>query len=186
MATVEYDFEAPVWWDPKVRRSIWKHKTFRLGLLLVRDDVVTVASTRGVVCSAPFDGLRVEWPEVFGLPMCDLRIDDDTYRLYFCSPHPRGPQFHARVPTAVTAVLESRGDARVRLATARTPAARWPSQLTEPMGRKRMIEFRTTVEQPAGGAPDRRPSPAATSAPLHGTNDSRPAPPTPAPPGPSG
>ena len=147
MATVEYDFEAPVWWDPKVRRSIWQHKTFRLGLLLVRDGHVTVASTRGVVCSARFDGLRVEWPEVFGLPMCDLRIDGDTYRLYFCSPHPRGPQFHARVPTAVAAVLEARDGVRARLATARVPVARWPSQLTEPMARRRMEALRHTIEK---------------------------------------
>ena len=147
-----FAFEAPIWWDPKIRRSIWDPQTFRLGLLLLRDDTVMVVTTRGVVVVTDLDRLKVSWPGVFDLPMCDLQIGEDVYRLYFCSPHPRGPQFHARVPTAVAAVLETRDGVRVRLQTARTPAARWPSQLTEPMGRKRMEGFRAAVEQPARGS----------------------------------
>lgn len=142
----DFDLEAPIWWDPKARRSIYDPHTFRLGLLLLRGDVVTVATVRGVVCSAHLVELRASWPGVFDLPMCDLTVAGHLYRIYFCAPHPRSPQFHARIPPAVTAVLEASGRAG-RLATAAMPAARWPSQLTEPMGRRRMEAFRHTIER---------------------------------------
>lgn len=145
-AAPDFDFEAPIWWDPKVRRSIWDPRTFRLGLLLVGEDRVRVVTARGVVCSARVGDLRTAWPGTFDLPVCDLTVGGEVYRIYFCAPHPRSPQFHARVPTAVAAVLGAIDGSTVQLASSRTPAARWPSQLTEPMGRKRMEEFRRTVE----------------------------------------
>lgn len=171
--------EAPIWWDPKVRSSIWDPRTFRLGLLLVRDETLLVVTARGLLCSGRLDEFGLGWPGVFDLPMCDLTLGTGLFRLYFCSPHPRGPQFHARIPIAVAAVLEAREGRRVRLATARTPAARWPSQLTEPMGRKRMTAFRLLVEgadgrSPAPGPdtpPDPGRSPVATSAPPEGMSD---------------
>ena len=43
--------------------------------------------------------------------------------------------------------MEARDGGRVRLALARVPAARWPSQVTEPMARKRMIAFRALLEE---------------------------------------
>lgn len=170
-----FDLEAPVWWDPKVRRSIWDHTTFRLGMLLVDDDLVTVVTVRGIICAVRRDELRIEWPEVFELPMCDLLVGEERHRIYFCAPHPRAATFHARIPPAIAAVLETRGRERVRLAAARTPAARWPSQLTEPMGRKRMAAFRLLVDGTGDGSPapepERERSPVATSAPPDGMND---------------
>lgn len=144
----EFSFEAPIWWDPKVRNSIWDPKSFRLGLLLVRGVSLLIVTARGVLTTGPLVEARASWPGVFELPMCDLTVGGTLHRLYFCSPHPRGPQFHARIPRAVAAVMEAREGGRVGLASARVPAARWPSQLTEPMARKRMTAFRALLEQP--------------------------------------
>jgi hypothetical protein len=144
----DFSFEAPIWWDPKVRSSIWDPKTFRLGLLLVRGRSLLVVTARGVLVSGDLDDARADWPAVFALPMCDLTISGTLHRLYFCSPHPRGPQFHARIPRAVAAVMEAREGGRVRLEAARVPPARWPSQVTEYMGRKRMQAFREVLAGP--------------------------------------
>lgn len=145
----DFSFEAPIWWDPKVRTSIWDPKTFRLGLLLVRDRSLLMVTARGVLASGDLDEARVAWPEVFALPMCDLTLAGTLYRIYFCSPHPRGPQFHARIPRAVSAVIEAREGGRVRLESARVPPARWPSQVTEYMARRRMEAFRAVLAGPA-------------------------------------
>lgn len=150
-AASDFDFEAPIWWDPKVRRSIYDPFTFPKGMLVLLSRVVTVATVDGLVCSADLDSVRVSWPEVFDLPSCDLEVGGRVNRVFFCAPHPRTPLFDGHVPPAVSAVLEAQ-QGRGRLASAHVPSARWPSQTTEPMARKRMEAFRRAVR--AGVLPD--------------------------------
>lgn len=137
----DYDLESPVWWDPKVRRVVLDASSFEPCLLLVRGTGLVLASVDGVVCAADLGEVATSWPEVSGLPVCDLALEGRTYRMYFCHPHPRARSFEPSTVEEITARVVAAGHPD-GVATRRISVMRMPSHTGLNPGGKRMQRFR--------------------------------------------
>ncbi len=140
----DYDFESPVWWDPKVRRVVLKAGSFEPCLLLVRDGGFVLACRSEVICSGELARAVYAWPDDIDLPVCDLVLDDRTYRLYFCHPHPQARGFDDSAAADITEVVTRAGHPG-GVATRRISVMRMPSHTSLNPGRKRMQRFRALL-----------------------------------------
>lgn len=140
----DYDFESPVWWDPKVRRVVLKAGTFEPCLLLVRDGRFVLACRGEVICSDDLARAAYRWPDDIDLPVCDLELDGRTYRLYFCHPHPQARGFDDTAADDITEVVTRAGHPG-GVATRRISVMRMPSHTSLNPGRKRMQAFRSLL-----------------------------------------
>ncbi|HEY2220618.1 hypothetical protein [Actinomycetospora sp.] len=139
-----YDFEAPVWWDPKVRRIVLDASSFEPCLFLVRDGGFVLAARSGVICSGDLGRARYSWPERIDLPVCDLALGGRVYRIYFCHPHPQAPTFDGDTAGEITEVV-TRAGGPGGVATRRISVMRMPSHTSLNPGQKRMQRFRALL-----------------------------------------
>jgi hypothetical protein len=140
----DYDVESPVWWDPKVRRVVLDASSFEPALFLVRGTTFVLATTAGVVCAGDLDAADYLWPEVAGLPVCDLTVEGRTHRMYFCHPHPRARSFEPATVERITAAVVAAGHPG-GVWTRRISVMRMPSHTSLNPGGKRMQRFRALV-----------------------------------------
>jgi hypothetical protein len=140
----DYDFESPVWWDPKVRRVVLKAGSFEPCLFLVRETRFVLASRSEVVCAGELGGARYSWPDDIDLPVCDLALGGHTYRLYFCHPHPQARPFEAATVGEIAEVV-TRAGGPAGIATRRISVMRMPSHTSLNPGRKRMERFQALL-----------------------------------------
>ena len=140
----DYDFESPVWWDPKVRRVVLNARSFEPCLFLVRGPEFVLAGSTGVICSGELDQARYSWPGDIDLPVCDLALDGSTYRLYFCHPHPQARAFEDSTVDEIAEVVARAGHSG-SVATRRISVMRMPSHTSLNPGRKRMERFRALL-----------------------------------------
>ena len=136
----DYDFEAPVWWDPKVRRVVLDARSFEPCLLLVRGTTFVLASGREVIGTGDLGRAAFSWPDRLDLPVCDLELDGRVYRLYFCHPHPQARTFDAGTVDGITEVV-TRAGGPGGVATRRISVMRMPSYTSLNPGAKRMQAF---------------------------------------------
>ena len=141
----DYDFESPVWWDPKARRMVLDASTFEPCLLLVRGTTFVLASRREVVGTGDLRMATFSWPERFDLPVCDLELDGRVHRMYFCHPHPQAPDFEGGTTEEITDVVTAAGGPG-GIATRRISVMRMPSHTSLNPGGKRMQAFRALVD----------------------------------------
>lgn len=140
----DYDFESPVWWDPKIRRVVLNARSFEPCLLLVREDEFVIAARTEVVCAGGLAGARYSWPDDLDLPVCDVALDGHTYRLYFCHPHPQAQAFDDSTADEITEVVVRAGRPG-GVATRRISVMRMPSHTGLNPGKKRMQRFRALL-----------------------------------------
>ena len=133
----DYDFESPVWWDPKVRRVVLNARSFEPCLFLVRDSGFVLAGRTGVICSGELARAGYSWPADVDLPVCDLELDGRVYRIYFCHPHPQAQPFETSTVDEITEVV-TRAGGPGGVATRRISVMRMPSHTSLNPGRKRM------------------------------------------------
>jgi hypothetical protein len=141
----DYDLESPVWWDPKVRRVVLDASSFEPSLVLVRDGGLVLAAARGVICAGALSDATYAWPEVAGLPVCDLGLGGRTFRMYFCHPHPRARVLEPATVEEITAAVVAAGHPG-GVWTRRVSVMRMPSHTGLNPGGKRMQRFRALVE----------------------------------------
>ncbi|NMO92261.1 hypothetical protein [Actinomycetospora sp. TBRC 11914] len=140
----DYDFESPVWWDPKVRRVVLDARSFEPCLVLVRGPEFVLAGRDAVVCSGDLGRAGCSWPDRIDLPVCDLTLDGRTYRIYFCHPHPQARTFDGSTAGEITEVVTRTGRPG-GVATRRISVMRMPSYTSLNPGRKRMQRFRALL-----------------------------------------
>jgi hypothetical protein len=140
----DYDFESPVWWDPKVRRVVVDARSFEPCLFLVRDGGFVLASNREVICTGDLARAECAWPEHIELPVCDLAVAGRVYRMYFCHPHPQARAFDGSTADEITAVVTAAGGPG-GIATRRISVMRMPSHTSLNPGKKRMQRFRALL-----------------------------------------
>lgn len=136
----DYDFESPVWWDPKVRRVVLNARSFEPCLFLVRTAEFVLASTSEVICSGDLARAECSWPGDIELPVCDLALAGRTYRMYFCHPHPQARTFDASTTDEIAEIVTGAGGPG-GIATRRISVMRMPSHTSLNPGRKRMERF---------------------------------------------
>ncbi|MCD2193742.1 hypothetical protein LQ327_10170 [Actinomycetospora endophytica] len=140
----DYDFESPVWWDPKVRRVVLDARSFEPCLFLVRGTEFVLASGHEVICSGDLGRVGYSWPERIELPVCDLAVDGRIYRIYFCHPHPQARPFEGSTADEITEVVTLAGRPG-GVATRRISVMRMPSHTSLNPGRKRMQRFQALL-----------------------------------------
>jgi hypothetical protein len=143
-AAEDYDFESPVWWDPKVRRVVLNARSFEPCLFLVRNGRFVLAGERELVCSGELADAGYSWPADIDLPVCDLTVGGRTHRIYFCHPHPQARTFEASTVEDIAAVV-ARAGGSAGIATRRISAMRMPSHTGLNPGGKRMQRFRASL-----------------------------------------
>lgn len=136
----DYDFESPVWWDPKARRVVLDARSFEPCLVLVRAGELVLASSREVICGGDLGRVGHSWPERIDLPVCDLTVEGRRYRIYFCHPHPQARTFEGSTTDEITEVV-TRAGRPGGIATRRISVMRMPSHTSLNPGRKRMQRF---------------------------------------------
>ena len=139
-----FDFEAPVWWDPKAREVIMKPRTFEAALLVVHGPLVVLATPEAAVLSAELSRVAVSYPGRFEIPTCDIRNDGMVFRFYFCMPHPKVVTFEPDITRGIATVLEAQGlpgPPEIH----RIPRPRIPSHTTLHVGKKRLERLQRLV-----------------------------------------
>lgn len=131
-----FDFEAPVWWDPKAREVIMKPRTFEPSLLVVHGPLLVLVTEEAAVLSADLSRATISFPGQFDIPTCDVRHDGDVFRCYFCMPHPKVDEFDQDVVRSIATVLDGEGLGGPP-EIARIPVARMMSHTTLHVGTKR-------------------------------------------------
>ena len=134
-----FDYEAPVWWDPKAREVIMKPRSFEPSLLVVHGPLMLLVTDGAVAFSGELSRMTVSFPAQFDIPACDVRHDGDVFRFYFCMPHPKVYEFDAAVVRAIAKVLD--GEDLEKPEVARIPIARMMSHTTLHVGKKRMEQL---------------------------------------------
>jgi hypothetical protein len=132
-----FDFEAPVWWDPKAREVIMKPRTFEPSLLVVHGSMALLVTGEAAVLSAEMDRVTISFPGQFGIPACDVRHDGSVFRFYFCMPHPKVFEFDQDTVRSIAKVLDEEGWGGPP-ELARIPVARMMSHTTLHVGKKRL------------------------------------------------